>query len=413
MIRPMCDRLVKRNFMKSIFFVCSVLFTLISNVSWAFGCFSTPKEPEAIVTEQVALVTGDIFTLEDQTTTGMDPVHVAYSHSGSFLSVANGTINGSISVYKVKKDRLGFIQEIGAGINPNYLSYAPNDNFLAVVNTNMQTNGRGSIIVYQADCKVGTLSRLQTLQAPANPEILNPFAVTYSPDGRFAAVSNQDFINDNSSILVYRVHPVSGKWQLVQIIPLTVLTVFPFPWELQYSPDGRFLSVVLNSPSSVRTFDVDPVTGELTNPQNTTADLVNPTGIAYSHSGQFAAVTNFNATIVTYQVNSATGALVPNGLPLTTSTPGLHPWFVAYSSDDLVAAVTNRFSAVVPGPGTVTVYCVDQETGEFSPSPVQTIPNLQDPVGIDFAPCSPFAAVTERTANRVDLYKVENDICIQ
>jgi 6-phosphogluconolactonase (cycloisomerase 2 family) len=392
------------------FLTCSALFTLVTNLSWAFGCFSTTNEPEVIAIEQPAPLTGDILTLQNQALTAMDPVHVVYSHSGNFLSVANGTMNGSISIYKAKKNGLQLIQEVAAGINPSYISYAPKDTFLAVANTNMQPNARGSLIVYQADSTQGTVTKIQTLQAPANPEILNPFAVTYSPDGRFVAVSNQDSINNKASILVYRVTPVSGKWQLIQEYPLVFDSEnSPKPWELQYTPDGKFLSVVINDPDTILTLEVNLTTGELSNAQTNSTDLSSPTGIAYSNNGRFAAVTNFDNlnAVVTYSVNSATGTLVRTTQEPVSGATGF-PRFVAYSSDDLIAAVTHRTN-----PGSVTLYCVNQETGEFTSTPVQTLSMLHDPVGIAFAPGHSFAAITERQANKVSLYNAENEICKQ
>jgi 6-phosphogluconolactonase (cycloisomerase 2 family) len=340
--------------------------------------------------------------------TGANPEFLVYSHSGALAAVANFD-DDTISVYKVDADDGTFTQVASspfpAGQDPLSIAFSPSDRNLAVANTNFSGLSQSSLYIYRVHCKTGRLSLIQAITQAQDPTIVLPSSVAYSPDGRFVAIANNGTsAGTDSTVSVYAVNPIDGKLFLppVQTFLPGMGTPGTGPFTVAYSPDGRFAAVTLgNLPNfAVANFVVDPVTGEFLNEFDAPSGTF-PTGVTYSHNGLFAAITNSD-NVTTYTVNQTTGHF--SVLQLAVPTGSL-PQYIAYSPEDLVAAVSND------GDGTITLYCVDA-SGNFSNA--QTVPinsATGHPVGIDFAPCNDFVAVTDAVKNNVTILKVGVEAC--
>jgi 6-phosphogluconolactonase (cycloisomerase 2 family) len=355
---------------------------------------------ENVVITPKANVALDSYTLVNTVSTGERPYSITYSHNGRFAAVPN-SIGNSVSVYLVDCDTQAFshIQTVRTGNSPLSVAYSPSDEFAAVANsdTNLPNS---SITVYKVDSKTGIWSHIQTIRNATNPEVLGPTTIKYSPNGRFVAVANQGGLGNVS---LYRVHPITGT--LTHAFT-TTFTGIEGPSVLDFSPDGNFLSVTLIFASQLITYEVDQITGDLTQVGAAVATGASPWGITYQHDGNFAAVANNGDNNVSvYRVNKVTGAFTPiAGSPFAT---GLFPYYISFSEDDLVAAVGNSGSA--PNSGSVTLYCVNPSTGSWTL--FATIPNLEGSRGVDFAPCSDYLGVSFFTGNEASVYKIDKSPC--
>lgn len=375
--------------------------------------WSSPEEAKPVVQEVAAnqkprfVASSATFAPVDTAETGEKPLFVAYSHSNEYASIANYT-DSTISVYCVDKSTGAFTERpfspVTTGTGPRSLAYSPCDGYLAVCGSGPQN--LGSIHIYRSSCKKGALALLQVITQAEDPNLNQPQTIVYSPNGRFAAVTNVGADADpaSDSIAIYKVSHSTGKFILPPVQQIINPAEGDRPTGLAYSPDGRFAAVTFLASGRVIVYQVDPVMGKFLNPQSQNVGF-EPTSVAYSQSGKFAAVANSGSnTVSTFTVNQATGQFTPT-VPATVGA-GSAPQHVAYSRDDLVAAVTNRLD------GSVTHYCVDPVTGNFT-DPV-TFPINGDSAevyGLAFAPCSDFAAVTNSTGNLVLIFKVDSSTC--
>ena len=396
--------------------------------------------PKAILNR---ITSGDpaAFTLLFTFPTGDSPDFVVYSHDRKYAAVTNGA-DTTVSVYAVDCGT-GYFTEIDGspfptcsctgsctgtcscagvcsgtgtcsciGLYPSSIAYSPNVTYAAVTNAastvNPSSYSNDSVAVYSVNAETGALTLVQVLTNATNPEIVTPFSIAYSPDGLFAAVANFDnvfFINDNISI--YSVSKVTGK---LTLIPSgRVAETGKGPLVVAYSPNGKFAAVTLNEASVVAIFTVDPTTGAFTDEVDVPTGNF-PFGVAYSHNGKFAAVANSaDDTVSTYTVDPVSGVFTATTTPTVSS--GAYPTYVAFSSDDALLAVTNTAD------GTVTVYCVDPvlgnltETQLVSNSPAVPITTGFEASGIQFSPCTDFAAVTSYGADTVSVYDINSGVC--
>jgi 6-phosphogluconolactonase (cycloisomerase 2 family) len=325
------------------------------------------------------------------TQTGIRPSFVTYSHSGLFASVVNNGDN-SVSVYAVNSTNGAFdlVETVDTENLPSFLAYSPNDTYAAVTNS-----ASNSISIYGVSSKTGRFTLIQTLNSSDNSEIRTPYSVSYSPDGRFAAVTNIG----NASIAVYKIHPLHGLWNYVQ----TVSTPFRGSLVVTYSPDGNFAAVSNSLQNSISIYSVDPVTGfftEVGSPFPTGSSA--PLDVVYSHGGDFLAVTCPDTpAVILYRVQPKTGVLTD---PVVTVTKGAHPQFIAFSKDDALLAVTDIGTSGTANDGKVEIFCVDAQNGTLAEN--ETIVDLPAPYGVDFAPSARAAAVTLFNANSVNVYRV-------
>jgi hypothetical protein len=227
--------------------------------------------------------------------------------------------------------------------------------------------------------------------------ITNPFNETagpdYSPDGKWYAYGGG---NNTNSVVLFSYNS-AGTLTPLASSPQAIGGLSMQPSCVAYSPDSKFL-VALNKQdftTSVRSrialFSVDQTTGALTQRSTGSGNVgtgsiqtagVQGVTISYSPDGQFVAAL---ATITSsapvqsgmnmYTVNQTTGALtvVPSlgrnnafETAYQTGTPSsaFNNSTFAFSPDGLFIAQGNR----TPLPATITIFSVNQMTGELGPN---------------------------------------------
>jgi 6-phosphogluconolactonase (cycloisomerase 2 family) len=240
------------------------------------------------------------------------------------------------------------------------LAYSPNGQWLAATNSYYAN----TVSVYSVAAN-GVLT--QIFDSPFDTNGSAPECTSYSPDNQFLVVGNY---GNNSpfapaTISLFSVNQSTGA--LTQLDPSMGLghpstnTLTPEGARLEtiyYSPNGKFVAVALNaygSDSAVGMYTVDPTTGALTLagtfPTNHELDNNVSDEIAFSPDSRFIAQANSDGTntITIFTVDQTTGELGPqNGSVYGTDypVPGGSGYFssIDYSPNGKLLVVSDAFN---------------------------------------------------------------------
>jgi 6-phosphogluconolactonase (cycloisomerase 2 family) len=249
---------------------------------WSFGCFTDTPGVQSI------------RSLESTSSS------IAYSHSAQFVAAPHSQ-ECVISLYQKNdgSDNLELLQTVETSGFPFFVAFSPDDSHAAVTHQMQNGVGENGITVYRIDSETGKWQLIQTISGTLENF---PYCISYSPDGRFIAVTdvNGHFIS------IYRVAHATGKLSLLHAIP----SDSPFHM-LTFSPDGRFLAATQRSSAQVCIYRVDPRTAALTEIEGSPFLVTpEPDAISYQHSGAFIAITHKgDEKISIYEVNEVNGAI--------------------------------------------------------------------------------------------------------
>lgn len=290
--------------MKKALLAFSLLTTLnLQATSWPFSLCGTHSETPPI-TPPFSFI--DTFPSADET------YFIRYGGNRRFAATPNPT-QGTVTIYKVNQpDRsLEAIQTVTSAIGASYLSYSPNS-FAVVANVgNLANSIESSITVYKVNEKSGKWHLVQILSPQSNPEVIAPQSLSYSPDGKFVALSDSGTNCYDGSISIYAVNN-SGFLSLTHSYKTAELEVTGIPGALTYHPDGKFLACTFRPSignATVLTFPVDPTTGELSLPAGIGSVRQLPFEITFSDNGKFVAVSNKTPHTTSVFMIDETGAL--------------------------------------------------------------------------------------------------------
>jgi 6-phosphogluconolactonase (cycloisomerase 2 family) len=239
----------------------------------------------------------------------------------------------------------------------------------------------------------------------------NPASSAYSPivsGNLFAAIPNFG----DGTVSVYEVNQTTGTFTQVEGSPFA--TGSQPAWQA-FSPvaSGNLFSAVANfNDNTVSVYEVNQATGAFTQvPGSPFETGVGPASVEFSPivSGNlFAAIPNTSdSTVSVYEVNQTTGEFsqVP-GSPFPT---GIVPNFATFSplaSGKLFAAVANYSYT----DNTVSVYEVNQATGAFTQVSGSPFPAGTSPYSVQYSPLvsgNLFAAVANNLSNNISVYMVD------
>ena len=153
---------------------------------------------------------------------------------------------------------------------------------------------------------------------------------------------------------------------------------FDYPIGVAFSPSGTYAYVTNFNPSNV--VIIDTATNTVTN--SIPSGLNGPNGVAFSPSGTYAYVVNYGSTNVAI-INTATNT-VTNSIISGFSTPS----GVSFSPSGTYAYVTN--------PGTNNVVIINTATNTVTGSITSGFSN---PTGVSFSPSGTYAYVTNGNSN--------------
>ena len=326
-----------------------------------------------------------------------------------FAAVANST-DGTVSIYDVNNSTGNFTEVSGSpfatGNGPAGVAFT----FPTIINPNvflaLTDSVDNTVSVFTVNQDTGSLTSVAG--SPFNTGS-NPTGIAFKQDittgNIFAAITN---LNSNN-ISVYSVNPITGLFTPVSGSPFAAGTN---PNSIAFTTSltsGKTFAAAANfSDSTVSVYEVNTTTGNFTPVSNSPfVTGASPNSIAFSSnltSGNlFAAVANSgDGTVSVYDVNTTTGEFTSvTGSPISAGTS---PFSIAFtrnvSAQGLFAAVANLDS------NNISLYRVNQITGEFTPLRNSPFAAGTHPTAIAFAPFSPFVAAANFVTSNISVFRL-------
>lgn len=269
--------------------------------------------------------TGGLSLLNQQSSRGEGPCHVAVDPGGHIVTVANYG-GGSIASLPIESDGcLGpasaFFQHQGSSVNPNR-QCEPHAHSVAI-----DASGRfalacdlglDQILTYPLD---GSRSRLapQVLAASTRPGA-GPRHFAFHPSARFGYSINEL----DSTISAFAYEPESGELRDLQTVP-----ALPSDFagqssgaDIHASPSGQFLYASNRGHDSLAMFAIDGATGLLSPLGHEPTQGHTPRGFAIDPTGAFLLAANQDSdSVVVFRIDKQTGRLAPTGQVVEVPSP--------------------------------------------------------------------------------------------
>ncbi len=270
--------------------------------------------------------TGKLTELNQVSSKGSGPCHVAVDKTGKVLYVANYN-NGSIAAYLVGTDgKLGeasaAVQHSGSSADPqrqrgphaHSVNVSPDNRFLLVADL-----GLDQILTYHIDTAKGTL-------APGDPPYTKltpgsgPRHFAFHPKGKFAYACDEMV----SKVTAFTYDAAKGS--LTEIESVSML---PKDFsgdnsaaEIFVHPNGKFLYASNRGHNSIVEFAIDEKKGTLTPVDWTPTQGKNPRNFAIDPTGGYLFADNQDSgNIVVFRIDGKTGKLKPAGDDLKVPFP--------------------------------------------------------------------------------------------
>ncbi len=272
--------------------------------------------------------TGKLALMNQQSSGGSGPCHLAVDASGKCLLVANYG-SGSIASLPVKTDgSLGeaatTIQHTGASVNPkrqtgphaHFIVPSPDNRFALTCDL-----GLDKILAYPLDSTAAKLATNNPSFATTAPGA-GPRHLAFSTDGKFVYVINEMKL----TITVFSYDSKTAAMTEVQ-----TLSTLPADYavtekdscaEIVVHPSGKFIYGSNRGHDSIAVYTVETKTGKLTLVQNESTQGKTPRHFAIDPSGRWLLAENQNSdSVVVFAIDAATGKLKPTGQTITVGSP--------------------------------------------------------------------------------------------
>jgi 6-phosphogluconolactonase len=280
----------------------------------------------AITAFSIDQTDGRLTQLNQRSTIGTGPCHVALDRSGKNALVANYG-NGSESVLPIQPDgTLGdpssYIQFEGHGANPDRqekphahgTTFDASNHFAFVCDL-----GTDRIMSYRLDAEEGKLTPNEppwfSVHAGAGPRHM-----AIHPTRPFAYVINEM----QSSITGMRMDASRGSFREIQMVSLVPdgFTNQNTGSEIAIHPSGKFLYGSNRGHDSIAVFQIDPGHGTLSPVQHQPTHGKTPRNFGIDPTGNFLIAANQDSdNLVVFRINQETGKLAPTGQELTVGSP--------------------------------------------------------------------------------------------
>ncbi len=269
---------------------------------------------------------GKLTLLNQQSSQGAGPCHVAVDRTGRCVLAANYG-GGSVACLPIQADgRLGeaksFFQHEGSSVNrkrqagphAHGIYVDPANRFVFVPDL-----GLDKVMIYRLDAA----RALMTPNVPASASVppgSGPRHLAFHPSGRFAYVINEM----GSTLSAFRYDAQRGSLKLLE-------TVSTLPADFQgqnttaeviVHPSGKFVYGSNRGHDSIAAFAVDEATGKLRLLGHESTQGKNPRAFNIDPSGRWLLAANQNGdNVVVLRLDPATGRLSPTGHSITVSMP--------------------------------------------------------------------------------------------
>jgi 6-phosphogluconolactonase len=270
--------------------------------------------------------TGKLTFLNEVSSGGPGPCHIAFDRTGRYVLVANYD-GGSIAVYPVMSDgRLGApsatIQHTGHGADPerqsrphaHWISTSPDNRFALAVDL-----GLDKVVVYRFDQGKGTLTPNDSTFGAVDPGA-GPRHFAFHPNRKFGYVINEL----GSTITAFSYDAKAGALQKMQTI-----STLPDDFkgkndtaEIVVHPNGKFLYGSNRGHDSIAVFAIDKAKGTLQRIDDVSVQGNTPRSFEIDPSGSYLfAAAQDSDKVVVFRIDSATGRLTATGEVLQVPSP--------------------------------------------------------------------------------------------
>jgi 6-phosphogluconolactonase len=269
---------------------------------------------------------GKLTLLNQQSSRGPGPCHVAVDRTGRWALVANYS-GGSVACLPIQPDgRLGeatdFVQHKGSSVNPQrqqgphaHAAYFDAANRFVFV----PDLGLDKVMIYRFDADKGQLT-------PGNPPWVamapgaGPRHLAFHPNGRFAYVINE--INSTVTALGYDAARGTLK-------PLESVSTLPEGFrgksttaEVFVHPSGKFLYGSNRGHDSIAAFAIDAETGKLRLVGFEPTQGKSPRNFAIDPTGTFLLAANQDGdNVVVFRIDAQSGKLQATGYSIKVAAP--------------------------------------------------------------------------------------------
>jgi 6-phosphogluconolactonase len=284
------------------------------------------KKGGAVNAFSIDSATGKLTLLNQQSSHGQGPCHVAVDHSGKFAITTNYN-SGSVTVLPIGDDgRLGpdtvFVQHEGSGPNKNRqegphahsANMDPSNQFALVCDL-----GADKIFVYRL-----TPDGMLTVNDPPAHKMTpgsGPRHFTFHPNGKFA----YDINELASTITAFHWDAAKGtlsEIQTVSTLPEGVSTSGNTTAEVQVHPNGKFLYGSNRGHDSIAMFSIDPETGKLTPLGEVPSGGKTPRNFGIDPTGKWLLAAHQNSgNITVFHIDQASGKLEPTPYSVEIANP--------------------------------------------------------------------------------------------
>jgi 6-phosphogluconolactonase len=270
--------------------------------------------------------TGGLTFLNQQSSRGAGPCHVAVDSGGRLLTVANYG-GGSIASLPIAEDgRLGeataFFQHEGSSVNPQRQGepHAHSVCFDTASRFALACDlGLDKILIYEVDAGQRRLTPSQVLGATTHPGA-GPRHFDFHPSNRFGYVINEL----DSTVSAFTYEPDRGELQEIQ-----TLSTLPHGFEGQNSgadihvaPSGRFLYASNRGHDSIVIYAIDQATGLLALIGHEPTQGKTPRNFGIDPAGAFLLAANQDSnSIVAFRIDAESGQLSPTGQSVKVPSP--------------------------------------------------------------------------------------------
>ena len=264
--------------------------------------------------------TGKLRLLNQVSSRGDGPCHLAIDRTGKWLVVANYG-GGSTAEYPIHPDgSLGeastFVQHAGSSIDPQRQK-GPHAHDAV-----FSPDGRTAFVL-----DLGLDQILNYTTRGLKPEAIpfskvtpgaGPRHMVFHPKGRFAYVATEM----TASVITMRYN--AGKFEEVQTVT-TVAADFKGTRsgaEIAIHPTGKFVYASTRGADTISVFAVDPAKGTLTPVDRVSTQGKTPRSFAIDPTGAYLFAANQDSdTVVQFRIDAATGKLTPTGTVLQAFSP--------------------------------------------------------------------------------------------
>lgn len=270
--------------------------------------------------------TGQLTLLNQQSSGGAGPCHLAVDPTGKCLLVANYG-DGSIAALAIQAD--GTLAELGtviqhrgssvnrerqAGPHGHFIIPDPGNRFALTCDL-----GLDQVLVYRLDAAKATLAANDPPFAAVKPGS-GPRHLAFHPSGRFVFLINE--MGSTMTAFAYD----AGRGALKELQTVSTLpenfTGTKSGAEVQVHPSGRFVYGSNRGDDSLAVFGFDAASGKLTFVQRQPTQGKTPRHFTLDPTGQWLLAENQDSDrIVVFRVDAKTGLLSPTGQTVSVGSP--------------------------------------------------------------------------------------------